>query len=69
MNDDDPKKPTQLSDFQKKKKAQKPLDWKITYQIQNVSPKKKIPNTKLLFWIKFVAYIALVSYGLKQCGY
>ena len=51
----------------RKKKARSPVDWKIRYEIRK-TPKKPFPKHKIVFWIKFVIYIAMVTYFLRQCG-
>lgn len=62
--EDDPKN---VIDIRKKKVSQKPLNWKITYELHR-KPTKRFPKDKVLFWIKFVVYILLVSLVLRQCG-
>ncbi len=57
--EDDPRK---IIEFRKKKK---PAEWKIQYQVQR---KKNFRKDKMIFWIKFLVYLGLVSYVLQQCG-
>ncbi len=74
-NDDEKKNNGKVIAFERSKRQgaskNEPLNWKIRYQIQSppASKKQKSSREQLWFWAKFVAYICLVTYGLKQCGY
>jgi len=50
----------------RKKRSSKPVHWKVTYEVRK-NPKRRVSKDKVIFWIKFVLYIAMVSYVLRQC--